>query len=143
MTDRAERWHDQNDAVARELRASRPQPDPVFVEGLHGRLFADQPAPVPRRRASDWLPRAAWNWRPALAGAGLASLLAGTVLAIGVIGGGPLSPDGVSPSPAEQDCRYERIRDIRTVPTITTDRAGTPRVVQRRQIVYRRVKRCR
>jgi anti-sigma factor RsiW len=127
----------EHDRIEALLRASRPEPDREFERRLERRLLgASRGAPG---RARHFVPRLAW--RPALAGAGAAGLLATAVLAAGLAGTGPLSgsDDGAR---ARDDCHYVTVRRPGKVPVVVATKDGGSRIVYRRGMVTKRVKRC-
>jgi hypothetical protein len=117
---------DQPDAAVEAiLRASRPEPDAVWVERLERRLLK------PRRAA-----RSRLTFSFALA-AGLAAV----AVTFSLIGVSPLSR-GSDAVDAREDCRVVVVAGIERVPVLVRDAAGAPRVIYRDQTVTRRVTRC-
>ena len=117
---------DQPDAAVEAiLRASRPEPDPVWVEGLERQLLK------PRRSA-----RSRFTFGFALAGG-----LAAVAMAFSLVGVGPLlrGSDAVD---AREDCRVVVVAGIERVPVLVRDATGAPGVIYRDQTVTRRVTRC-
>src|SRR5689334_12423679 len=112
------------------LRARRPVPDSAFVRATEERL-------LPRRSRRSWLPQV-----PAVrVGAALATGLAALVLALSLIGVGPLGHG--DPSVQAQDhCRTVAVMKTERVPAIVRNRHGRATVVYSKQRVRRYVRRC-
>jgi hypothetical protein len=119
-------------ALERLLRASRPHPDPRFVEELQERLLPRKPEPR-RRRAR----------RPLLAAAGATAALAVAIVGLGLAGGGPLTPSGDDGVRAKDDCRFVPVRERVRSPFVVSGRDGRAEVRYRSRVVTRQVKRCR
>jgi hypothetical protein len=119
-------------ALERRLRASRPPPDPRFVEELEERLLPRKPEPR-RRRAR----------RPLLAAAGATAALAVAIVGLGLAGGGPLTPSGDDGVRAKDDCRVVPVRERVRSPIVVSGRDGRAEVRYRSRVVTRQVKRCR
>ncbi|MDX6665182.1 MAG: hypothetical protein QOG68_1388 [Solirubrobacteraceae bacterium] len=121
--------HDSPDYDAeRLLRAARPQPSEDFVKATERRLLGR--APSPRRRP-----------RPLLAGLGLSGALASVVVVAGLVGAGPLAPEGTTTGKARSLCRTETVTTSRPVGTIVK-RNGQVVVTKQRRPVKRLVTRC-
>jgi hypothetical protein len=117
---------DQPDAAVEAiLRASRPEPDPVWVEGLERRLLK------PRRST-----RSRLQFGLALAGG-----LAAVAMTFSLAGVGPLlrGSDAVD---AREDCHVVVVAGIQRVPVVVRDASGAPGIIYRDQTVTRRVTRC-
>jgi len=124
--DKPDRW------VEHLLTDSRPAPGTRFERDLERRLLADL---APRR----------WSLlrRPVVAGAATTAGLALAFLGAGLLGGGPLSPDGQQPVEAEPTCRWVEVTRQQRVRRIVVDARGEPRVVTVTESVTRPVRRCR
>jgi hypothetical protein len=117
---------DQPDAAVEAiLRASRPEPDAVWVDRLERRLLK------PRRSARSRL----------TFGFALAAGLAAVAVTFSLIGVSPLSR-GSDAVDAREDCRVVVVAGIERVPVLVRDAAGAPRVIYRDRTVTRRVTRC-
>jgi hypothetical protein len=112
-----------DDRVEQILRASRPEPDPDYVESLELRLL--RPARRERRPA-----------RPLFAGAALAGALASAVLALSLAGVGPLG-GGSDGAHAGSDCKFVTVAKREKAPVLVQGQ-----LVLREHTVYRRIKRC-
>ncbi|MBE2314498.1 hypothetical protein DVA67_000810 [Solirubrobacter sp. CPCC 204708] len=99
------------------LEASRPEPEPEFVEALEARLF------TPRRRS---------RHRFTLAFAGG---LAATALAVSLV-------RDSAPVDADDPCRYVPVTRTERVPFVVRSASGEPRITYRDRSVTRRVLRC-
>jgi hypothetical protein len=119
-------------ALERLLRASRPHPDPRFVEELEESLLLREPEPR-RRRARP----------PLLAAAGATAALAVALIGVGLAGGGPLAPSGDEGVRAKDDCRFVPVRKHVRSPVVVSGRDGRAEVRYRSRVVTRQVKRCR
>ncbi|HYZ81820.1 MAG TPA: hypothetical protein VE571_11145 [Solirubrobacteraceae bacterium] len=115
-------YYRMDEQIEQVLIASRPEPDPRFVDSLESRLL---PAPVPERRH-----------RPLLAAATLVAALACAALGLSLAGVGPLGGgnDGVR---ADSGCRFVTVTRVEKVPTVVNGQLEL-----RDQPVQRRVKRC-
>jgi hypothetical protein len=108
------------------LRSHRPMPDAAWVATTERRL-------LPTRR------RLSWRRAPALRlGVALAVALAGLVLALSLVGGGPLAGDGTVD--ARDDCRTVAVMRTERVPVVVD---GGSRIEYRSERVRRLERRCR
>jgi hypothetical protein len=123
-----DRTHDEG--VERLLRASRPEPDPEFVESVRRRLFGRHASERPAAR------------RPLLVGAVATAGMACAALVAGLAGSGPLALSGQGSSRASDHCRFVRVERRERVPVVVTSRDGTQTLAFRTRSVERRVKRC-
>jgi hypothetical protein len=112
------------------LRDARPRPEREFVRGLEASLFAK---PAPRRR-----PVA----RSLVACAGLAGVLAATVLGLMVAGVSPLNRPGDEPARAVDRCRTLVVMRHEYRNALIVTRSGEFRIVRRMTEVPRTVRRC-
>jgi hypothetical protein len=112
------------------MRTARPTPRPGFVGELERSLA--------RRTARRARPR----MQVALAGTGLAAVLAALIVALAVTGLLPLSSGG-SAAKAEQDCQNVTVKRVEQQPYFVLDAKGRVHVRYRNERVARVVKRCR
>lgn len=134
--------HEGHDAhVAGILRASRPEPEPGWQDGLERRLLAMS---APGRRSARTPPLARLRSRPRtpwLVGGATAAGLASFALLLGLAGAGPLSSEKDSAVEADDSCRYVSVQRVQRVPRLVI-RSGEPVIRYDRKLVQRRVKRC-
>jgi hypothetical protein len=122
---------DQHDAAVEAiLWASRPEPDPAWVEGLERRLLTPRSA----RRLANLRPRLGLSF--ALAGG-----LAVVAVTLSLAGVGPLVRQSDSVD-ARDDCQVVTIPAIERVPLLVRDPDGAARLIYRDRRVTRRVTRC-
>jgi hypothetical protein len=136
--------HEGHDAhVAGILRASRPEPEPSWQDGLERRLLAmsaleGRSAPKRTPPLARLASRARTPW---LVGGAAAAGLACLALLLGLAGAGPLSSEKDSAVEADDSCRYVSVRRVQRVPRLVI-RSGESVIRYDRKLVQRRVKRC-
>jgi hypothetical protein len=117
--------------LERLLRAGRPAPRPDFVRALERKLM---PRRSPRRRL---------QLQVAIAGVGLAAMLAAMVIALSAAGLLPISLGGGSRAQAERDCRIVMVERTERVPRFVRDSKGVLMLRYDTRVVSRPVRRCR
>ena len=112
------------------LRDARPRPDRGFVRRLETSLFAE---PGPRRRPI---------LRPLVTCAGLAGVLAVTMLGLMIAGVSPVNRQADEPARALDRCRTVVVMRQEYRNAIMVTRSGEFRIVRRPAEVPRTVRRC-
>jgi hypothetical protein len=112
------------------LRATRPSPDPSWVDATEQRLACSQ---------RSWF---VWHTTPALRlGAVTGFALAVAVIMLSLLGASPLG-DSDQDVKAGEACRLVEVDRIERVPSIVESTSGEPQVIYRKERVRRFVERC-